>query len=310
LHRVSSPVIAMGFVKVVKNKAYFKRFQVKYRRRREGKTDYRARRKLTIQAKNKYNTPKYRLVVRFTNKDVICQITYAKLKGDVVLTAAYSHELPRYGLEAGLTNYAATYATGLLAARRHLQKLKLDTKYVGKEVATGEYWTYKKEDLEDGPNPFRANLDVGLVRTSTGARVFAALKGAVDGGLDVPHSETRFAGYKAGEAKGEEGKLNTETLRKYLFGGHVSDYMKKLQAKDPERYKRQFSVYIAKGIKPEDMQALYATVHKNIRADPSSKKKEPKKLEGKPKRFNRKKKSLAEFKARVQQKKEAHLKKN
>lgn len=248
--------------------------------------------------------------MRFTNKDVICQITYAKLKGDVVLTAAYSHELPRYGLEAGLTNYAATYATGLLAARRHLQKLKLDTKYVGKEVATGEYWTYKKEDLEDGPNPFRANLDVGLVRTSTGARVFAALKGAVDGGLDVPHSETRFAGYKAGEAKGEEGKLNTETLRKYLFGGHVSDYMKKLQAKDPERYKRQFSVYIAKGIKPEDMQALYATVHKNIRADPSSKKKEPKKLEGKPKRFNRKKKSLAEFKARVQQKKEAHLKKN
>jgi len=98
----------------------------------EGKTDYRARRKLTIQAKNKYNTPKYRLVVRFTNKDVICQITYAKLKGDVVLTAAYSHELPRYGLETGLTNYAATYATGLLVARRHLQKLKLDEKYVGK----------------------------------------------------------------------------------------------------------------------------------------------------------------------------------
>ncbi len=70
----------MGFVKVVKSKAYFKRYQVKYRRRREGKTDYRARRKLTIQAKNKYNTPKYRLVVRITNKDVITQIAYAKIK--------------------------------------------------------------------------------------------------------------------------------------------------------------------------------------------------------------------------------------
>jgi len=52
-----------GFVKVVKNKAYFKRFQVKFRRRREGRTDYHARKKLVIQAKNKYNTPKYRLVM-------------------------------------------------------------------------------------------------------------------------------------------------------------------------------------------------------------------------------------------------------
>jgi len=303
----------MGFVKVVKNKAYFKRFQVKYRRRREGKTDYRARRKLTIQAKNKYNTPKYRLVVRFTNKDVICQITYAKLKGDVVLTAAYSHELPRYGLETGLTNYAATYATGLLVARRHLQKIKLDERYVGKEQVTGEYWTYKREELDEaeGPNPFRANLDVGLVRTSTGARVFAALKGAVDGGLDIPHSETRFAGYKPAEGKGEEGKLNTEKLRKYLFGGHVADYMTKLNEKNPERYKRQFASYVTKGIKPEDLQALYGTVHKNIRSDPVAKKKEPKtKQEGKPKRWNRKRKSHAEFKARVQQKKEAHSKKN
>ena len=83
----------MGFVKVVKNKAYFKRFQVKYRRRREGKTDYQARRRLTIQDKNKYNTPKYRFVVRFTNKDVITQIIYATIKGDRVLAAAHSREL-------------------------------------------------------------------------------------------------------------------------------------------------------------------------------------------------------------------------
>ena len=55
----------MGFVKVVKNKAYFKRFQVKYKRRREGKTDYFARKRLICQDKNKYNTPKYRLAVCF-----------------------------------------------------------------------------------------------------------------------------------------------------------------------------------------------------------------------------------------------------
>ncbi len=48
--------------------------QVKYKRRRQGKTDYRARLRLVTQDKNKYNTPKYRMVVRFTNKDIICQV--------------------------------------------------------------------------------------------------------------------------------------------------------------------------------------------------------------------------------------------
>ncbi len=42
-----------------------------------------------------------------TNKDIVAQIAYATLAGDIVLTAAYAHELPRYGLKGGLTNYAA-----------------------------------------------------------------------------------------------------------------------------------------------------------------------------------------------------------
>lgn len=54
--------------KLVKTKSYSSRFQVKPRRRREGKTDYFARRKLIEQDKRKYNAPKYRLVVRMTNK--------------------------------------------------------------------------------------------------------------------------------------------------------------------------------------------------------------------------------------------------
>lgn len=56
-----------AFVKNVKGTPYFKRFQTKYRRRREGKTDYYARKRLIIQDKDKYNSPKYRFVVRFTN---------------------------------------------------------------------------------------------------------------------------------------------------------------------------------------------------------------------------------------------------
>ncbi|KAM7259435.1 hypothetical protein ACFE04_015176 [Oxalis oulophora] len=114
----------MVFVKAQKSRPYFKRFQVKYKRRRglsnilslcasfdfnsiEGKTDYRARIRLINQDKNKYNTPKYRFVVRFSNKGIVAQITSASIAGDMVLAAAYSHELPQYGLEVGLANYAA-----------------------------------------------------------------------------------------------------------------------------------------------------------------------------------------------------------
>jgi hypothetical protein len=98
----------MPFVKQYKNSAYFSRYQVKYRRRREGKTDYQARRALTIQAKDKYNAPKYRLVVRFSNKYVTVQIVSAKIQGDVVFTHASSRELPRYGIKHGLSNWTAS----------------------------------------------------------------------------------------------------------------------------------------------------------------------------------------------------------
>lgn len=46
------------------------------------------------------------------------QIAYAKIEGDQIVAAAYSHELPKYGITVGLTNYAAAYCTGLLLARR------------------------------------------------------------------------------------------------------------------------------------------------------------------------------------------------
>merc|ERR1712003_219697 len=110
----------------------FKRYQVKFRRRREGRTDYFARKRLVVQDKNKYNTPKYRLIVRSSNTDISCQIAYARLEGDIVICAAYSHELPRYGVKVGLTNYA-----GLLLARRVLQKFKLDTVYEGNTNVDG-----------------------------------------------------------------------------------------------------------------------------------------------------------------------------
>merc|ERR1711863_81939 len=173
----------MVFTKVIKGKAYFKRFQVKFRRRREGKTDYYARKRLVIQDKNKYNTPKYRMIVRSSNKDITCQIAYARLEGDRIVAAAYSHELPRYGVKVGLTNYSAAYCTGLLLARRMLQKLELDKIYEGQTEVDGDEYMVESEDNQ--PGAFHCFLDVGLVRTTTGARIFGALKGAADGGLEI-----------------------------------------------------------------------------------------------------------------------------
>ena len=146
---------------------------------------------MITQAKNKYNAPKYRLVVRFTNRDIITQIVTSEVTGDKVF------------------------------------------------------------------------LDVGLARTSTGARVFGAMKGASDGGLYVPHSENRFPGYDI-----ETKELDAETLRKYIFGGHVAEYMETLADDDEERYKSQFQGYIDDDIEADGLEELYADAHKQIREDP------------------------------------------
>lgn len=261
-----------------------------FKRRREGKTDYRARVRLINQDKNKYNTPKYRFVVRFTNKDIIAQIVSASIAGDMVLASAYARELPHYGLEVGLTNYASAYCTGLLLARRVLKKLEMDEEYVGNVEATGD--DYSVEPAESR-RPFRALLDVGLIRTTTGNRVFGALKGALDGGLDIPHSEKRFAGFSK-----DDKQLDPEVHRKYIYGGHVAAYMRTLNEDEPERYQSHFSEYIKRGIDAENIEELYKKVHAAIRADPTQKKSE-KQPPKEHKRFNLKKLTYEERKAKL-----------
>ena len=250
-----------GFTPIYKTKSYFSRYQVKFRRRREGKTNYRARRKLVAQDKTKYNAKKSRFVVRISNQYVVCQIIHSKLIGDVVMASAYSSELPRYGLKVGLKNYSAAYATGLLLARRVNQQLGLDKKYEGVTEADGEFFLVEKDDTR---RPFKCALDIGLANRSTGARVWGALKGACDGGLNVPHSERRFPGFFA-----DEKNYEAEFHKNYIFGGHVKDWMETLQEEDPETYKTQFANYIAEGLGPDDLEALYEKVHSAIREDPS-----------------------------------------
>lgn len=286
------------FVKVIKNKAYYKRFQVKYRRRREGKTDYYARKRLVAQYKNKYNTPKNILVVRITNRDVIAQIIYSKIDGDVVRAAAYSHELPGFGLKVGLTNYAACYATGLLLARRILKQLKLDTLYEGQKEADGE--VYNVEENEEGPAPFRAYLDIGLARATTGARIFGVLKGAVDGGLDVPHSNKRFPGYD-----NDSSEYDADMHRSMIYAQHVKEYMEHLLEQDEDMYKKQFATYVANDIDPDSIEETIEEVHANIRANPDRKPIEKKEFTKK--KFNKDRMSKQQRAAKVQQRKSAFL---
>jgi len=146
----------------------------------------------------------------------ICQIVHFKLQGDIVFASAYSSELPKYGIQHGLKNWAAAYATGLLVARRALAKIGLADKYEGVTEPDGSHSL--TEEIDGAGRPFKVFLDVGLRKTSTGSRVFGALKGASDGGLYIPHSENRFPGYDQ-----DSKSLDADTLRKYIYGGHVGE---------------------------------------------------------------------------------------
>ena len=129
------------------------RYFVPFRRRREGKTDYYQRTRLVVS-----DVP--RMVVRKTNRHIIVQLVTAELDGDRTLVAANSAELEKYGYKGSTSSTPAAYLTGMLFAVK-ARKAKQES----------------------------AILDIGLNRATPGARVFAALKGAVEAGLAIPHGE-------------------------------------------------------------------------------------------------------------------------
>jgi len=259
----------MAFVKVLKNKSYFKRYQVAKRRRRSGKTDFQARRKMIRQDKNKYNNKKYRLVVRITNSRFICQVAYATMGGDKIVAHATSKELTNYGISAGHKNYAAGYCTGLLIARRTLKRFGQDGAIKGKEECDGEEFHVEDEDTEQ--RAFKVILDIGIRNGCVGARIWGVLKGAADGGLHIPHSAKNFPGFKPAEEKGAEPEYDAEAHKERIFGGHVKEYMEMLQEEDPTKYEAHFAKFIEGDMTADDLEDKYAEAHKKIREDPDFK---------------------------------------
>ena len=127
------------------------RYRVPYRRRREKKTDYAARRVLAT-------ADRPRVVVRVSGKNILVQVVRSAIEGDYIVAQTSSKELKKsYGWVASGKNIPAAYLLGLLAGKK--------AKAAGVEHAI---------------------LDMGLKRATAGNKVFAVVKGALDAGLDVP----------------------------------------------------------------------------------------------------------------------------
>jgi len=158
-----------------------------------------------------------RLVVRPSNEHTLIQVVEAQVEGDRVITSAYSKELTsKYGWKGGCSNVPAAYLTGLIAG---FKALKSDVK--------------------------RAVLDIGLRKSTKGARIYAALKGGVDAGLDIPH--------------GEEMLPSTERIR----GESIAQYAEKLSSTQ-EIYEKMFSQYLHNGLNPQDLPTHFDEVKAKI----------------------------------------------
>ena len=184
-------------------------YRVKLRRRREGKTDYQARKALV-------SSGKPRLITRASLRNVTVQIAVAKPHGDEVLVAANSRELGKtYGWKAPSGNISSAYLTGYLCG--------LKAKAAGIKEAI---------------------LDIGLIAPTKGAKVFAALSGVVDAGVNVPHSEEKI-------------------VKERMKGEHIAKYAKNLGV-GSEEYNAKFSKYIAAGIAPERLPEHFTKVKAEI----------------------------------------------
>ena len=146
---------------------------MQFSRRRKGITNYRKRLALL-----KSGVP--RAVVRFSNAKVSIQIIEFANEGDKVLATANSNDITGMGWKGSKTNVPVSYLSGMLAAKRAV-----------------------KAGISS------AVLDIGRVTPTSGGRAFATLKGLVDGGLEVPHSEDLFP---------DDGRIS---------GAHISDKISK-----------------------------------------------------------------------------------
>ena len=178
-------------------------YRVKLRRRREGKTDYQARKAMVICSRP-------RLVTRPSIRNINAQIIVAKQKGDLTLVSASSRELvKKYGWKAPTGNTPAAYLTGMLVG------LKAKAKGINEAI-----------------------LDLGLINPTKGSRVFAVLHGVIDAGVEIPHGEDKIVEERA---KGDHIAFYAKSLsgEQGEYAAKFSQYTAKGLA--PEKVAQHFS---------------------------------------------------------------------
>ena len=129
------------------------RYKVAFRRRRELRTDYYARKKLLTARET-------RAVVRRSNKNISIQFADFAMEGDKIIASATTKELKAMGWEYSCSSVPAAYLVGYLAGKRAI-----------------------KEGVE------YAVLDIGMQKVQHGGVLFATVSGMIDAGLEVPCSE-------------------------------------------------------------------------------------------------------------------------
>ncbi len=128
-------------------------FKFQFKRRKEGKTDYKRRMKLL-------NSGKSRLVVRRSNNYIQVQIVNFDEKGDKTLFSSNSKSLKKLGWNFSCDNISAAYLTGIK---------------IGKEAL--------KNNIKE------VILDLGLYSSTKGNRIYSVVKGVIDAGLKIPVNE-------------------------------------------------------------------------------------------------------------------------
>jgi len=132
-----------------------------------------------------------------------------------------------------------------VVAQAHSRDLKkFGWKAGGKNIPAAYLIGYLagRKALEAGVT--RANLDMGLTRATSGNKAFAVAKGAMDAGLEIPCDSDIIPPPER------------------VSGGAVAEYAEQME--DPLEYERRFSVYLRRGLRPEELPAHFEEVKKRI----------------------------------------------
>jgi len=163
---------------------------VQFRRKREGKTDYKKRLKILV-------SKKIRIVVRKSLKNIYAQLTEYKDEGDIIKVSASSREIRKFGWKANCGNIPTSYLTGYLLGRKAIKK-----------------------------NLSEVVLDIGISPPIKGSRIFAVVKGAKDAGIKI-HVDSEMLPTK-GDVEGNKisdyAKLLSKDTEKY--NKYFSSYLK------------------------------------------------------------------------------------